>query len=66
MRRLPTWCRQAEEQDPDLFFRDRPRAAAPEGNVNREYISLFSDDVPSLAGRTPLACYSDYMVRISP
>jgi hypothetical protein len=55
-------CLQAEEQDPDLFFRDQPRPAAPEGNVNREYISLFSDEVPLLGGRTPLGCYADYMV----
>lgn len=58
----PQCCLQAEEQDPDLFFRDQPRPAAPEGNINREYISLFSDEVPSLTGRTPLGCYSDYMV----
>ncbi len=31
--------------------------------MNREYVSLFSDEVPCLAGRTPLACYSDFMVR---
>lgn len=56
---------QSEQEDPDLFFRDRPRREAPEGNVNREYVSLFSDEVSCLAGRTPLACYSDFMVRCS-
>lgn len=45
-----------------MFFRDRPRAAAPEGHVNQEYLSLFSDRVPALCGRTPLQCYTQFMV----
>lgn len=46
-----------------MFFCDRPRPDAPGGNINREYFSLFSDDVPALAGRSPIACYTDFMVR---
>lgn len=49
-----------------MFFRDRPRAAAPEGNVNQEYLSLFSDRVPVLCGRTPLQCYTQFMVPALP
>lgn len=58
---LPQWVLQAAEEDGDMFFCDRPRSGAPGGNVNREYISLFSDDLPALAGRSPLACYTDFM-----
>lgn len=56
------WGVQAAEEDGNMFFKDRPRPAAPQGNVNREYISLFSDHVPALAGRTPMQCYTDFMV----
>lgn len=58
---LPQWVLQAAEEDGDMFFCDCPRPSATGGNVNREYISLFSDDVPALAGRSPIACYTDFM-----
>ena len=52
---------QAGEQDPDLFFTDRPREGA-RGQRNREYVSLFADEAPrALAGRSPLECYGDFM-----
>lgn len=45
---LPPWVRQCAEEDPAIFFRDRA------GVANPECISLFADDTPCLAGRTPL------------
>ena len=52
---------QAGEQDPDLFFTDRPHAGA-RGQRNREYVSFFADEAPrALAGRSPLECYGDLM-----
>lgn len=45
---LPPWVRQCAEQDPAIFFQDRA------GVANPECVSLFSDDTPCLAGRTPL------------
>jgi beta-amylase len=45
---------QAGEQDPDLFFTDRPRGYGF-GQRNREYISIFADDAPGvLCGRAPM------------
>ncbi|KAK9828096.1 hypothetical protein WJX81_003753 [Elliptochloris bilobata] len=58
---LPRWVLKAGEQDPDLFFTDRPREGA-RGHRNREYISFFADEAPrALAGRSPLECYGDLM-----
>lgn len=52
---------QAGEQDPDLFFTDRPREGA-RGQRNREYISFFADEAPrALGGRSPMECYTDLM-----
>ncbi len=52
---------QAGEQDPDIFFTDRPRDSRL-GNRNREYVSIFADDAPRvLAGRSPMECYADFM-----
>lgn len=52
---------QAGEQDPDLFFTDRPRDSKL-GNRNKEYVSIFADEVPRvLSGRSPLECYADFM-----
>ena len=53
---------QAGEQDPDLFFTDRPRDGRL-GGRNREYVSLWADEAPrALGGRSPLECYGDFMV----
>ncbi len=52
---------QAGEQDPDIFFTDRPRDSRV-GNRNREYVSIFADEAPRvLAGRSPMECYADFM-----
>ena len=61
MRMHPMLPKQAGEQDPDLFFTDRPRDGRL-GVRNREYLSLFADEAPrALAGRSPLECYGDFM-----
>ena len=52
--------RQCGESDPDIYFTDRPRDRGP-GQRNREYISIWADDAPALAGRTPMQCYEDFM-----
>lgn len=54
-------CSQAGLQDPDIFFTDRPRETGL-GQRNKEYISIFADEQPVLGGRTPLQCYTDFMV----
>lgn len=59
---LPEWVLQAGQQDPDLFYTDRPRDGSS-GHRNREYISLFADDAPGvLAGRSPMQCYEEFMI----
>jgi hypothetical protein len=45
---------QAGQQDPDIFFTDRPRQGAGLGQRNKEYVSFWADDEPVLAGRTPM------------
>eukprot|EP00951_Prasinocladus_malaysianus_P028375 scaffold258312_cov29-Prasinocladus_malaysianus.AAC.1 len=53
---------QAGDEDPDLFFTDRPRGSR-RGQRNRECISFFADDAPgALAGRSPMQCYQDFML----
>ncbi|GAQ79925.1 beta-amylase [Klebsormidium nitens] len=52
---LPRWVLEAGQANPEIFYTDR------QGHRNQECLSLFSDENPVLAGRTPLACYSDYM-----
>jgi hypothetical protein len=44
---------QAGQQDPDIFFTDRPRSSGL-GQRNKEYISFWADEEPVLAGRTPI------------
>ncbi|KIY94484.1 hypothetical protein MNEG_13478, partial [Monoraphidium neglectum] len=51
---LPSWVLQAGQQDPDIFFTDRPRQGAGLGQRNKEYVSFWADDEPVLAGRTPM------------
>ena len=52
---------QCGEQDPDIFFTDRPRDGGL-GHRNKEYLSIWADDAPGvLCGRTPLQCYEDFM-----
>ncbi|CAK0774322.1 hypothetical protein CVIRNUC_004157 [Coccomyxa viridis] len=58
---LPPWVLKAGEQDPDIFFTDRPRDSRL-GKRNREYVSIFADEAPRvLAGRCPVECYADFM-----
>jgi len=58
---LPSWVLQCGEQDPDLFFTDRPRDGGL-GQRNREYVSIWADDAPGvLCGRTPMQCYEEFM-----
>ena len=51
---------QCGEEDPSLFYTDRPRDGQL-GAYNNEYISLFADQERLLEGRTPLECYADFM-----
>lgn len=51
---------QCGEEDPSLFYTDRPRDGQP-GVCNNEYISLFADQERLLEGRTPMECYADFM-----
>ena len=52
---------QIGEQDPDIFFTDRPREDRS-SQRNREYLSFWADEAPSaLCGRSPLECYTDFM-----
>jgi len=52
---LPLWVVKAASAG-GLFFTDQA------GFVNLECLSLFSDEVPGLEGRTPVDCYHDFMV----
>lgn len=45
---------QAGQQDPDIFFTDRPRQGAGLGQRNKEYISFWADEEPVLYGRSPI------------
>lgn len=61
---LPPWVLKAGDSDPDLFFTDRPRGNR-RGQRNRECLSFFADDVPALEGRTPIQCYTDFMLNFA-
>lgn len=52
---LPGWVLEAAKEDRDLFYADQY------GYHNPECLSLFADHAPSVAGRTPLECYRDFM-----
>jgi beta-amylase len=52
---LPSWVLESALQDPDVLFTDQ------HGYRNPECLSLFADDAPVLAGRSPLQCYGDFM-----
>lgn len=47
--------------DPDIFLSDRPRRDRC-GHRNREYLSIFAEEIPLLYGRSPMQCYADFMV----
>jgi hypothetical protein len=59
---------QAGQQDPDIFFTDRPRECGL-GQRNKEYLSIWADECPVLpAGpngsggrRSPLQAYGELM-----
>eukprot|EP00742_Colponemidia_sp_Colp-10_P002201 GILJ01002353.1.p1 GENE.GILJ01002353.1~~GILJ01002353.1.p1 ORF type:complete len:476 (+),score=54.94 GILJ01002353.1:113-1429(+) len=48
---LPSWVTSV----PDIFYKDR------DGFENKEYISLFADNLNVLQGRTPVQTYRDMM-----
>ncbi|KAL3645571.1 Beta-amylase 3, chloroplastic [Castilleja foliolosa] len=52
---LPPWVLEEISKNPDLVYTDKS------GRRNPEYISLGSDSLPVLRGRTPIQVYSDYM-----
>ncbi|KAH7428387.1 hypothetical protein KP509_10G090400 [Ceratopteris richardii] len=52
---LPKWVVEEIDRNPDLAYTDKG------GRRNYEYVSLGSDTLPVLRGRTPLQVYSDYM-----
>jgi len=51
---LPQWVLDAGKENPDIFYRDR------RGVCNTECLSLGCDNVPVLAGRTPVQAYRDF------
>ena len=53
---LPDWVLEAGKKDPDLFFTDQY------GYRNPECISLWADNAATLAGRTPMNTYKDFMI----
>ena len=57
---LPAWVLRCGDNDPDIFFTDRPRGGSS-GQRNREYISVWADEAAALCGRTPIQCYEDFM-----
>ncbi|KAL4205068.1 hypothetical protein AMTRI_Chr01g112890 [Amborella trichopoda] len=52
---LPHWVRQEMERETDSAYTDR------QGRRNYDYISLGSDLLPVLRGRSPIQAYSDFM-----
>lgn len=58
---LPPWVLRCGENDPDIYFTDRPRGGS-QGQRNREYLSFWADDALGvLSGRSPMQCYEDFM-----
>ncbi|WIA31402.1 hypothetical protein OEZ86_002301 [Tetradesmus obliquus] len=63
---LPSWVLEAGQQDPDIFFTDRPRECGL-GRRNKEYLSIWADDAPVLpagpgaGSRSPLQAYGEFM-----
>ncbi|XP_031113158.1 beta-amylase 1, chloroplastic-like [Ipomoea triloba] len=53
---LPRWVTEEINKDQDLAYTDQW------GRRNYEYVSLSVDTLPVLKGRTPVQCYSDFMV----
>ncbi|KAK8684998.1 hypothetical protein V6N13_041009 [Hibiscus sabdariffa] len=52
---LPPWVLEEIRRKLDLVYTDRS------GRRNPECISLGSDSIPFLRGRTPIQAYTDYM-----
>ncbi|XP_057830356.2 beta-amylase 1, chloroplastic [Cryptomeria japonica] len=52
---LPKWVVEEMHKDKDLAYTDHW------GRRNYEYVSLGSDSLPALRGRTPVQCYADFM-----
>jgi beta-amylase len=52
---LPSWVLESALQDPDMLYTDQ------HGYRNPECLSLFADAAATVAGRTPLQCYGDFM-----
>ncbi|CAN6469274.1 unnamed protein product [Victoria cruziana] len=52
---LPPWIIKIGENDPDIFFRDRA------GKRYANCLSLAVDDLPVLAGRTPMQVYEQFL-----
>ncbi|KAK8709401.1 hypothetical protein V6N13_060417 [Hibiscus sabdariffa] len=52
---LPPWALKEISKNLDLVYTDRS------GRRNPEYMSLGSDSIPFLRGRTPIQAYTDYM-----
>lgn len=57
---LPAWVLRCGDNDPDIFFTDRPRGGSS-GQRNREYLSIWADEAAALCGRSPIQCYEDFM-----
>ncbi|CAI0383194.1 unnamed protein product [Linum tenue] len=53
---LPKWVVEEMNNDQDLAYTDQW------GRRNFEYLSLGSDTLPVLKGRSPLQCYTEFMV----
>lgn len=51
---LPTWVSSIGDSDANIYFADK------QGNRNKECLSLGVDNLPVLAGKTPLQVYGDF------
>ncbi|EFJ41627.1 hypothetical protein VOLCADRAFT_68093 [Volvox carteri f. nagariensis] len=52
---LPSWVAEAGRANPDIYYTDKEGVRCP------EFVTLGANEVPVLAGRTPLECYRDLM-----
>ncbi|KAF3779552.1 Inactive beta-amylase 9 [Nymphaea thermarum] len=52
---LPPWVIKIGESDPDIFFKDRA------GKRYNNCLSLAADDLPVLAGRSPMQVYEQFL-----
>ncbi|KAJ6838152.1 inactive beta-amylase 9 [Iris pallida] len=51
---LPEWVETISEADPDILFTDRV------GNRRRDCLSFAVDELPVLAGKTPMAAFEEF------